>query len=155
MSALIEELRREHSEILAILSEVEGLGILSKEGQSKIMSVKTILLEHLKKEDVKFYPALYKVVEHNNNLKNTLDLFAMDMENVSRIALEYFDKYSRGVLGKELQDEFESLIVALRNRIKNEEDILYLEHERINQPISSISLSSMHAVISSMRSSEI
>ena len=155
MSPLIEELRREHSEILAILSEVEGLGILSKEGQSKTMSVKTILLEHLKKEDVKFYPALYKVVEHNNNLKNTLDLFAMDMENVSRIALEYFDKYSRGVLGKELQEEFESLIVALRNRIKNEEDILYLEHEKINQPISSISLSSMHAVISSMRSSEI
>tara|TARA_Y100000031_G_scaffold5493_1_gene6714 strand:- start:210 stop:677 length:468 start_codon:yes stop_codon:yes gene_type:complete len=155
MSPLIEELRREHSEILAILSEVEGLGILSKEGQSKTMSVKTILLEHLKKEDVKFYPALYKVVEHNNNLKNTLDLFAMDMENVSRIALEFFDKYSRGVLGKELQEEFESLIVALRNRIKNEEDILYLEHEKINQPISSISLSSMHAVISSMRSSEI
>ena len=155
MSPLIEELRREHSEILAILSEVEGLGILSKEGQSKTMSVKTILLEHLKKEDVEFYPALYKVVEHNNNLKNTLDLFAMDMENVSRIALEYFDKYSRGVLGKELQEEFESLIVALRNRIKNEEDILYLEHEKINQPISSISLSSMHAVISSMRSSEI
>ena len=155
MSPLIEELRREHSEILAILSEVEGLGILSKEGQSKTMSVKTILLEHLKKEDVEFYPALYKVVEHNNNLKNTLDLFAMDMENVSRIALEFFDKYSRGVLGKELQEEFESLIVALRNRIKNEEDILYLEHEKINQPISSISLSSMHAVISSMRSSEI
>ena len=155
MSPLIEELRREHSEILAILSEVEGLGILSKEGQSKTMSVKTILLEHLKKEDVEFYPVLYKVVEHNNNLKNTLDLFAMDMENVSRIALEFFDKYSRGVLGKELQEEFESLIVALRNRIKNEEDILYLEHEKINQPISSISLSSMHAVISSMRSSEI
>ena len=155
MSPLIEELRREHSEILAILSEVEGLGILSKEGQSKTMPVKTILLEHLKKEDVKFYPALYKVVEQNNNLKNTLDLFAMDMENVSRIALEFFDKYSRGVLGKELQEEFESLIVALRNRIKNEEDILYLEHEKINQPISSISLSSMHAVISSMRSSEI
>jgi len=155
MSPLIEELRREHSEILAILSEVEGLGILSKEGQSKTMSVKTILLEHLKKEDVEFYPVLYKVVEHNNNLKNTLDLFAMDMENVSRIALEFFDKYSRGVLGKELQEEFESLIVALRNRIKNEEEILYLEHEKINQPISSISLSSMHAVISSMRSSEI
>ena len=155
MSPLIEELRREHSEILAILSEVEGLGILSKEGQSKTMSVKTILLEHLKKEDVEFYPVLYKVVEHNNNLKNTLDLFEMDMENVSRVALEFFDKYSRGVLGKELQEEFESLIVALRNRIKNEEDILYLEHEKINQPISSISLSSMHAVISSMRSSEI
>ncbi len=155
MSALIEELRREHSEILAILSEVEGLDILSKEGQVKLMSVKTSLLEHLKKEDVKFYPVLYKVVEHNNSLKNILYLFAIDMENVSRVALEFFDKYSRGVLGKELQEEFEILIVALRNRIKNEEEILYLEYERMNKPISSISLSSMHTVISSVRSSEI
>ncbi len=129
MSALIEEFRREHSEILAILNEIEGLDILSKEGQSKLMSAKTILHEHLKKEDVKFYPALYKVAEHNNSLKNVLDLFAMDMEDVSRVALEFFDKYSRGVLGKELQGEFERLIVALRNRIKNEEDILYKEYE--------------------------
>ena len=129
MSALIGELKREHSEILAILSEVEGLDILSKEGQVKLMSVKTSLLEHLKKEDVKFYPALYKEAEHNNSLKNALDLFAMDMEDVSRVALAFFDKYSRGVLGKELQGEFERLIVALRNRIKNEEDILYEEYE--------------------------
>jgi Hemerythrin HHE cation binding domain len=155
MSALIEEFKREHSEILAILNEVEELGILSKEGQAKLMSVITILLEHLKKEDVKFYPVLYKEAEHNKNLKNILDLFVMDMENVSRVALGFFDKYSRGVLGKELQKEFERLIVALRNRIKNEEDILYLELERMNQPISSISLSSMYAAISSKHSSEI
>ncbi len=154
MSALIEELRREHSEILAILSEVEGLGILSREGQAKLVSVKAILLEHLKKEDVKFYPVLYKVVKHSNSLKNVLDLFEMDMENVSRVVLEFFDKYSRGVSGNELQEEFERLIVALRNRIKNEEDILYLEHERMNQPISSISLSSMYAAISSMHPNE-
>ncbi len=154
MSALIKELRREHSEILAILSEVEGLDILSKEGQVKLMSVKTSLLEHLKKEDVKLYPALYKVAEHNNSLKNTLDLFAMDMEDVSRVALEFFDKYSRGVLGKELQGEFERLIVALRNRIKNEEDILYIEYERMNQPISSISFSSMRAAIPSKHPNE-
>ncbi len=155
MSALIEEFKREHSEIINMLSEVKELGILSHQGQAKLMSVKSCLIEHLKKEDVKLYPALYKEAEHNNSLKNVLDLFAMDMEDVSRVALAFFDKYSRGVLGKELQGEFERLIVALRNRIKNEEDILYLELERMNQPISSISLSSMHAVISSVRSSEI
>ena len=133
MSALIEEFKREHSEILAILNEVEELGILSKEGQAKLMSVITILLEHLKKEDVKFYPVLYKVAEHNKNLKKVLDVFAMDMENVSKVALEFFDKYPKGVLGKELQEEFESLFVTLRNRIRNEEDILYEEYEEINR----------------------
>jgi iron-sulfur cluster repair protein YtfE (RIC family) len=135
MSALIEEFKREHSEILAILNEIEGLDILSKEGQAKLMSIKAHLLAHLKKEDEKLYPVLYKVVEHNNNLKNILDLFAMDMENVSRVAQEFFDKYSRGVLGKDLQEEFESLFVTLRNRIRCEEDILYDEYEIMNESI--------------------
>ncbi len=135
MSALIEEFKREHSEILTILNDVEGLDILSKEGQAKLMSIKAHLLEHLKKEDEKLYPVLYKVTEYNKNLKNVLDLFAMDMENVSRVVLEFFDKYSRGVLGKEFQEEFESLFVALRNRIRNEEDILYDEYEIMNQSI--------------------
>ncbi len=133
MSALIGEFKKEHSEILAILNEVEGFDILSKEGQSKLMSVKMILLEHLKKEDVKFYPVLYKVAEHNKNLKNILDLFVMDMENVSRVALVFFDKYSRCVLGKLTQEEFKSLFVTLRNRIRSEEDLLYKEYERINE----------------------
>ncbi len=99
------------------------------------MSVKTILLEHLKKEDAKFYPVLYKAAEHNINLKTILDLFVIDMENVSRVALEFFDKYSRGVLGKKTQEEFGSLSVTLRDRIKNEEDLLYKEYERMNHPI--------------------
>ena len=133
MSALIGELKKEHSEILAILNEVEGFDILLKEGQAKLMSVKMILLEHLRKEDVKFYPVLYKVAEHNNNLKNVLDLFVMDMENVSRVALEFFDKFSRGTLEKNPQEEFESLFVTLRNRIRNEEDLLYKEYERMNE----------------------
>ncbi len=51
MSALIEELKREHSEILAILNEVKELGILYKEGQAKLMSIKVSLLEHLWNEN--------------------------------------------------------------------------------------------------------
>ncbi len=109
MSVLIEEFKREHSGILATLNEVEGLDILSKEGQDKLLSVKTILLEHLKKEDEKLYPVLCKGAEHNKNIKRLLDLFEIDMQNVLSVALEFFDKHSRGVLGKELKEEFESL----------------------------------------------
>ncbi len=133
MSALIEEFKREHSEILAILNEVEGLDLLSKEGQAKLMSVITILLEHLKKEDVKFYPVLYKVAEHNKNLKKVLDVFAMDMEKVSSVVQRFFDKYSEGVFDEEFPAEFESLFAALSARIRNEEDALYEEYEKISQ----------------------
>jgi hypothetical protein len=122
MIVLIEEPKKEHSEIVAALNEVKELGILSKEGQAKLLSVKEHLLIHLKKE-----------AEHNESLKNALDLCAIDMENVSRVMLEFFDKYSRGVLGKELQREFENLCEALGKRMTNEEDVLYEEYDMMNQ----------------------
>jgi hypothetical protein len=133
MSALIEELKKEHSEIIATLNEVRELGILSEEGQAKLRSAKESLLEHLKKEDERLYPVLRKEAEHNKKLKEILDVFAMDMENVSKIVLEFFDKYSEEVIDSAVQGEFEDLFAAFRNRIRNEEDILYEEHEKIKR----------------------
>ena len=60
MSELIEEFKRDHAEIMAILNEVKEFGILSKEGHAKLISIKEHLLAHLKKEDEKLYPALRK-----------------------------------------------------------------------------------------------
>jgi hypothetical protein len=132
MSILIDELKKEHSEILATLNEVKELGILSKEGQDKLMSLEVSLLAHLEMEDDQLYPALRKNAEYSNSLKNILDLFAMDMENVSRIVQEFFEKYSEGFSGMELEKisvDFESLLTALNKRICNEEDSLYEEYE--------------------------
>ena len=132
MSVLIEEFKKEHSEIIAALNEVEELGILSKEGQAKLMSIKAGLLAHLKKEDEQLYPVLKKEAKNNKQLESTLDLFAIDMEDVSRIVLEFFDKYSEGDLDMEFQRKFDSLFVALGARIRNEEKILYAEYEKMN-----------------------
>ncbi len=133
MSVLIEELKKEHSEIAATLKEVKKLGIRSKEGQAKLMSVKASLLAHLKKEDEQLYPALRKEAKHNENLKNALDLFAIDMDNVSRVVQEFFDKYSEGVLTNEFPKECEDLFAALYSRIRNEEDVLYEEYDMMIQ----------------------
>jgi hypothetical protein len=132
MSALIEEFKRDHAEIIAMLNEVKELGILSKEGQAKLMSIKAHLLAHLKKEDVKFYPVLYKEAEDNERLKNTVDLFVLDMEKVSSVVQGFFDKYSEGEIDGNLPAKFESLYAALSARIRNEEDALYEEYEKIN-----------------------
>ncbi len=98
MSILIEELKKEHSEILTGLNEVKELGILSKEGQVKLMSLEVSLLAHLEMEDDELYPTLRKEAEHSNSIKDTLELFAIDMENVSKIVREFFEKYSEGFL---------------------------------------------------------
>ena len=133
MSALIEELKREHSEIVAMLNEIDGLEILSKEGQSKLMPAKERFLTHLKKEDEQFYPVLRKDAENNKQLESALDLCALDMENVSRIALEFFDKYYGGVIDEDFPREFERFFAAISKRIEAEEDILYDEYESMNQ----------------------
>jgi hypothetical protein len=129
MSILIEELKKEHAEIVATLKEVKKLGILSKEGQDKLMSVEASLLAHLEIEDDQMYPALQKEAEQNKDLKNTLDLFSMDMDNVSKIVQDFFDKYSEEFSGEELQKDFETLYTALSKRISNEEESLYEEYE--------------------------
>ena len=134
MSALIEELKREHSELVAILNEVKGLDILSKEGQTKLLSAKERFLTHLKKEDRQLYPVLIKEANDNKLLEGTLVLLAIDMMDVSRVVLEFFDKCSRRAFSDtELQREFENLFIALDKRIRNEEDILYYEYERLIQ----------------------
>ena len=133
MSALIEEFKSEHAKIIVMLTEVKKLGLLSKEGQARLMSIKEHLLAHLKKEDEKLYPVLRKEAEDNERLKNTLDLFAIDMENVSSVVQKLFDKYSEGTLDEEFPAEFERLSAALSARIKNEEDALYVEYEEINR----------------------
>ncbi len=137
MSILIDELKKEHSEILATLNEVKKLGILSKEGQDKLMSLEVSLFAHLEMEDDQLYPALRKEAEHNNSIKDTLDLFAIDMENVSKIVREFFEKYSEGfpdMEPKELSEDFENLLTALTKRICNEEESLYDEYETLNRP---------------------
>ena len=129
MSALIEEFKREHAKIIAMLDEVKELGILSKEGQHKLMSIKEHLLTHLKKEDEQLYPVLRKEAERNENLKKELDMFAMDPEYVSRVVSEFFDKYSGGETDEDFSVNFESLYTSLNARIRYEEDSLYEEYE--------------------------
>ena len=133
MSALIEEFKREHAKIMAMLNEAKELGILSKEGQAKLMSIKEHLLAHLKKEDEKLYPVLREKAKDNKRLRNILVLFAIDMENVSSVVQELFDKYSGGEIDGNFSVNFERLHGALSARIRNEEDALYEEYEAISR----------------------
>ena len=133
MLALLEEFKREHSEIVDTLKEVEKYGILTKKGQSKLISVKPSLIEHLDEEDEKFYPVLWKEAEQNKKLKEVLQIFAKDLENISRVVFRFFDSYDKGVLDDRLSGDFETLFMVIRYRMENEENILYGEYEKIFQ----------------------
>lgn len=133
MSALVEKLKRDHVAISDILNQVKEMGIGSKEGLGKLLSVKTALLAHLKAEDEQLYPALKKEAEKNDGLKRTLDLFAREMETISKEALNFLDKYMGGGSGLEFARDFGRLCANLGQRIRKEESILYPEYDKLNR----------------------
>ena len=133
MTTLIEEFKREHSEIIDSLKECRELGIFTKKGQAKLISVKESLLEHLKEEDEKFYPVLCQEAEQNKQLKEKLEIFAKDWGNVSSVAFEIFDRYDKEVLVEDLLLDFEALFTVLHNRMRNEENFLYGEYDKIGK----------------------
>ncbi len=68
MSVLIEEFKKEHNEIIAILEEVKKLGIYSEEGRSKLMFAKEYLLVHLHKENEQLDPVLIEIIDRISQL---------------------------------------------------------------------------------------
>ncbi len=133
MSALIDQLIKEHSEIFAELNEADNLGIITKEGQNKLFSTKTDLLVHLKNEDEHLYPVLRKEAENNKHLESILNSFSSEMENISESAMKFFDKYTNRVIDSKYVESFETIFAILSARMKKEESILFAEYEKINQ----------------------
>ena len=133
MSKLIEELRKEHVAIAETLAQVNRLGITSEQGQSLLLDAKSGLLAHLEKEDEQLYPVLHSAAERDANLKRILDLFAHDMDKISKAALEFFEKYSTGGSGVEFAKDFGGLLAALSIRIGREESILYRKYDELKR----------------------
>lgn len=132
MSQLIVELKKEHAAIANILGEASKLGITSKEGQLKLMDAKKGLLAHLKKEDDQLYPALKRAAQNDKNLELTLDVYAKDMDGISKAAIAFFANYAQGGSGIEFAKDIGGLFSTLKSRIRKEEDVLYKEYDRLN-----------------------
>ncbi len=131
MSTIIEELKDEHKSILAVLDQVRALGIASAPGRERLLSARDLLLAHMTREDEQYYPALRQAAEHSRELQVLLEFFVRDMENVSRKALQFFEKYSRGGNEEEFAGEIKLLYLTLRDRVRTEEEVLFARFDRI------------------------
>ena len=133
MSKLIEELKKEHIVITEVFNKIKELGITSKEGQNTLLAAKTGLLAHLKKEDAQLYPTLNKAAASDSNLKRTLDLFAKDMDVISKTALDFFKKYAKGGSGLEFAKDFGRLYATFTQRVRKEENTIYAKYDELGQ----------------------
>ena len=133
MSSLLEELKNEHRIMLDILDQVRHLGISSKTGQEKFLSIRDLLISHMKKEDERYYPELKRAAESNEALKLTLDYFVRDMEVVSQRAMQVFDKYAQGGTEKDFAGDLTLLYMTLKDRIRIEEETLFKKYSGWNE----------------------
>ncbi len=134
MSELIEEFKKEHSGFVETFKEVKELGVLTKEGHTKLMSLLPDLLDHLWNEDERLYPVIRKASEHNKKLKEILIFFVNGLGSLHEEILIFMTKYSAGVvMYNTFKREFERLFDALSKRIGYEEDFLYDEYEELNK----------------------
>ncbi len=122
---LIDELKKEHVAIVISLETTRELGINSKEGQEELFRSKTLLLNHLKKEDDKLYPSLREAAKNNESLKRTLKTFAEDMDKITTATMAFFEKYALGGDGIEFARDFGRFYSKLSMRIRKEEMVLY------------------------------
>jgi hypothetical protein len=125
MIDLLEELKLEHRDILAILDQAKALGISSRAGQEKLISARELLIAHMRKEDEKYYPGLRRAAENNKELKVMLDYFVKDMEDVSKKAMHLFDSYALGGNDADFSGDIKVLYMTLKDRIRTEEETLF------------------------------
>lgn len=131
MSQLVDELKRDHVQIVALFEQLKTLGVAGKEGQAKLLSSKQLLLAHLKKEDERLYPALREAAAKNEAVKRLLDTFAKDMTEISGAVLQFFDKYAQGGSGFEFSKDYGKVVGTLGVRVQREENILYKEYDKL------------------------
>jgi len=132
MSTLIEEFKKEHSEIIEAFKEVKELGVLTKEGHAKLMSLLPDLLDHLWNEDDRLYPVLSKVPEHNKKLKEILSFFVNGLGAIHEEMLIFMNKYAEVVkIDGNFQRDYERLFDVLTKRIGYEESILFDEYNNL------------------------
>ncbi|MES0490018.1 MAG: hemerythrin domain-containing protein [Leptospirales bacterium] len=125
MSTLINELKKDHERIYTEISDAKKLGISTEAGKKLLLSIKTDLINHLKKEDELLYPKLKELAQSDEGIKKTLDTFAKDMEGITTSAMEFFDKYTHQSSDIEFFKDIGRFLAALTDRIRKEENTLY------------------------------
>lgn len=90
------------------------------------------LLAHLKKEDEQLYPKLHSAAKSDPALQRTLDIFASEMDVISKDALAFFKKYGSGGSGLDFSRDFGRLFAKLGQRIRAEETMLYKKFDELD-----------------------
>lgn len=131
MAGLTPELREEHEQLLVVLDLAKRSDLSSPEARELLGSARSMVLAHLRKEDIELYPVLKTAALKDASLKGTLELFAADMADISHVAISFFKKCEQPRAGRDWAHDFGLVVSRLQSRIRREEEFLFPLYDKI------------------------
>ncbi len=121
----VQHFVEEHAGILLALQVIRESGIGSPEGMEALRRLESRLLDHVEREEQEVYAPLRRRATTEPKLRRTLELFADDLEDVTRTVLAFFDRYRGGDPDDELPGRFGEMAATLKARVRMEETVLF------------------------------
>lgn len=137
MSELIRELMDDHRTILTLLKRIRTGDLTTAERDAYLVTVRSVLQEHLHLEDVKLYPGLKEMAAPENKAAETVKAFTSGMDKIGSIINdffnrnEFFDMNESDFCSIQKDPDFAKIIKLLEIRIASEEDNLYPLYEKL------------------------
>lgn len=124
---LVRQMKKQHQHLLDGLRDVQSLGVTTPGAKDKLFKIKELLLTHVKLEDELLYPGLRASADPE--AQRLAELFESEMEDISKDAIAFFEKYVEADHGTSFSRDIAHLILGIRKRIEAEESLLYPAYE--------------------------
>lgn len=129
--ALIRELNADHAVLMRAVDTIHAAGSYSPEVKKLLVKTRDALIRHIEKEEKEFYPLMREAAGKNPELKNTLTVMGLEMDQIAAKALGLIDGWIEDDGGASFQDEFDAFRTILSGRISREEKSLYSKYLKI------------------------
>lgn len=123
---LIPSLLDEHVKMRAMLDGLRRHGVASAEGQQLLGRVSTLIVEHLRREDVQLYPELRAHAE----TQSLADTYANEMRELSREILAFLSGVDANTDNMTFARGFGKVMGSLTKRWAREEVRLYPAYDQ-------------------------
>lgn len=134
---LIQQLENEHQAIIKYLDDLKTPYSQIKTKQDSFLAMKNLLLKHLDKENTELYPILLK----NEKTSIIARSFSSGMTTLAEEIMKFINEYENDFSPKTTESQHTGFEYAkqlgritglLKNRISNEEKVLYAEYANIS-----------------------
>jgi len=130
--SLIYQLKNDHKKLFSIYNEIYNLFASNsdhKEIEDKLNQLKVMLIIHINFEDSLLYSYLHGIYSDNSDKILFIDNASKEMQNISKVALDFISECSNYELYNEHKDKFKNELEIIGDilvkRIEFEEDRLY------------------------------